>query len=122
ADLGITRPAVETATLVVSPRGDAPPEGVIPLTPRAVTAVKGSLTIALELGHNYVGTEHLLLALVREPEAVAARILAAHDLTPSPRPTPPARRTSVRASSTGSTRSTGRRRRVGRRRRTSGRR
>jgi hypothetical protein len=82
ADAGITRPAVETATLVVSPRGQAPPEGVIPLTPRAVTAVKGSLTIALELGHNYVGTEHLLLALVREPEAVAARILAANDVQP----------------------------------------
>jgi hypothetical protein len=80
ADLGIARPAVETATLVVSPRGDAPPEGVLPLTPRAVTAVKGSLTIALELGHNYIGTEHLLLALVREPEAVAARILAANDI------------------------------------------
>jgi hypothetical protein len=81
AEHGITREAVETATLVVTPRGAAAVDGVLPLTPRAVTAAKGSLTVALELGHNYIGTEHQLLALVRDPEAVAARILAAHGLS-----------------------------------------
>jgi ATP-dependent Clp protease ATP-binding subunit ClpA len=81
AESQVTRAGVETAALVVTPRGEAPPEGVIPLSPRAVTAVKGSLTVALELGHNYVGTEHLLLALVRDPDAVATRILAANGVS-----------------------------------------
>lgn len=44
--------------------------------------MKGSVTVALELGHNDVGTEHVLLALVRDPDAGATRILAAADVSP----------------------------------------
>ena len=74
ADIGIARPAVEAALLEVTPRGtttvDAPP-----FTPRAATCLEKSVSEALQLGHNYVGTEHILLALFADPEGLAARIL-----------------------------------------------
>jgi ATP-dependent Clp protease ATP-binding subunit ClpC len=71
---------------LVSPRGAAAPAGSIPWTPRAATALTGAVTTAIELNHNYVGTEHLLLALMREPEVLAARILAAHKVDPKDAP------------------------------------
>jgi ATP-dependent Clp protease ATP-binding subunit ClpC len=56
-------------------RGQAAPTGHIPFTPRAKKVVELSLREALQLGHNYVGTEHALLALVREGEGVGAQVL-----------------------------------------------
>lgn len=55
--------------------GDTAPSGHIPFTPRAKKVLELALREALQLGHNYIGTEHLLLGLVREGEGVAARVL-----------------------------------------------
>jgi ATP-dependent Clp protease ATP-binding subunit ClpA len=64
-------------------RGSHPPKGKIPFTPRAKKVLELSLREALKLSHNYIGTEHILLGLVREGEGVAAQILTEHagDLT-----------------------------------------
>jgi ATP-dependent Clp protease ATP-binding subunit ClpC len=53
------------------------PAGEFPLTPRAKKVLELALREALSLGHNYIGTEHLLLALIREGEGVAAHVLLA---------------------------------------------
>jgi ATP-dependent Clp protease ATP-binding subunit ClpC len=58
--------------------GSAPPKGKIPFTPRAKKVLELSLREALSLHHNYIGTEHILLGLVREAEGVAAQILTGH--------------------------------------------
>ena len=55
--------------------GQAAPTGHIPFTPRAKKVLELSLREALQLGHNYIGTEHILLGLVREGEGVAAQVL-----------------------------------------------
>jgi ATP-dependent Clp protease ATP-binding subunit ClpC len=55
--------------------GERPPVGHIPFTPRAKKVMELSLREALQLGHNYIGTEHLLLGLIREDEGVAAEVL-----------------------------------------------
>ena len=55
--------------------GAKPPEGHIPFTPRAKRVLELSLREALQLGHNYIGTEHVLLGLIREGEGVAAQVL-----------------------------------------------
>jgi hypothetical protein len=60
-------------------QGDEVTTGQIPFTPRAKKVLELSLREALWLGHNYVGTEHILLGLVRENEGVAARILLDFD-------------------------------------------
>ena len=60
-------------------QGQQAPSGHIPFTPRAKKVLELSLREALQLGHNYIGTEHILLGLVRENEGVAARILADFD-------------------------------------------
>ncbi|MGH9209780.1 MAG: Clp protease N-terminal domain-containing protein [Acidimicrobiales bacterium] len=57
-------------------RGESTPSGHIPFTPRAKKVLELSLREALELGHNYIGTEHLLLGLLREGEGVAGQVLA----------------------------------------------
>ena len=56
-------------------RQDGSVEGELPLTPRAKGALAGALAVALDLGHNYIGTEHLLLGLYREPQGLAAQVL-----------------------------------------------
>ena len=56
-------------------RGQAAPTGHIPFTPRAKKVLELSLREALTLGHNYIGTEHILLGLIREGEGVAAQVL-----------------------------------------------
>jgi ATP-dependent Clp protease ATP-binding subunit ClpA len=56
-------------------RGEETPTGHIPFTPRAKKVLELSLREALQLGHNYIGTEHILLGLVREGEGVAAQVL-----------------------------------------------
>jgi ATP-dependent Clp protease ATP-binding subunit ClpA len=59
--------------------GDEAAAGQIPFTPRAKKVLELALREALSIGHNYIGTEHILLGLVRENEGVAARILLEFD-------------------------------------------
>jgi Clp amino terminal domain, pathogenicity island component len=56
-------------------RGVTEPKGHIPFTPRAKKVMELALREALQLGHNYIGTEHLLLGMIREGEGVAAQVL-----------------------------------------------
>ena len=56
-------------------QGQTAPSGHIPFTPRAKKVLELSLREALQLGHNYIGTEHILLGLIREGEGVAAKVL-----------------------------------------------
>ncbi|MGI9610582.1 MAG: Clp protease N-terminal domain-containing protein, partial [Acidimicrobiia bacterium] len=56
-------------------QGSSSPSGHIPFTPRANKVLELSLREALQLGHNYIGTEHILLGLIREGEGVAAQVL-----------------------------------------------
>ncbi len=56
-------------------QGQQPATGHIPFTPRAKKVLELSLREALQLGHNYIGTEHILLGLIREGEGVAAQVL-----------------------------------------------
>jgi hypothetical protein len=55
--------------------GESPPSGHIPFTPRAKKVLELSLRESLQLNHNYIGTEHILLGLIREGEGVAAQVL-----------------------------------------------
>ena len=57
-------------------RGGQAPSGHIPFTPRAKKVLEYALRDALQLGHNYIGTEHILLGLIREGEGVGAQVLA----------------------------------------------
>ncbi|WP_285780655.1 Clp protease N-terminal domain-containing protein, partial [Microtetraspora sp. NBRC 13810] len=66
-DLAAVRREVEELT----GRGRAAPSGHVPFTPRAKKVLELSLREALQLGHNYIGTEHILLGLIREGEGVA---------------------------------------------------
>lgn len=77
ADAGLTTGACEAQVLTHVHRGDRARPGRVPFTPRAVGAVRGAPGEALRLGHGYVGTEHLLLALCADPEGVAAKTLTA---------------------------------------------
>ncbi|MDA8381020.1 MAG: ATP-dependent Clp protease ATP-binding subunit [Actinomycetota bacterium] len=73
--LGISLDAVrEKVEETIGPAGAAPP-GSPPFTPRAKKVLELSLREALQLGHSYIGTEHMLLGLVREGEGVAAQVL-----------------------------------------------
>jgi hypothetical protein len=73
--LGISLEAVRQQVEEIISRGQQAPSGHIPFTPRAKKALELSLREALQLGHNYIGTEHLLLGLIREGEGVAAQVL-----------------------------------------------
>jgi ATP-dependent Clp protease ATP-binding subunit ClpC len=74
--LGITREAVRQQVEEIIGRGQQPARGGhIPFTPRAKKVLELSLREALQLGHNYIGTEHILLGLIREGEGVAAQVL-----------------------------------------------
>jgi hypothetical protein len=64
---------------VAAAPGEEVTSGQIPFTPRAKNVLELALREALSLGHNYIGTEHILLGLVRQNEGVAARILLAFD-------------------------------------------
>jgi hypothetical protein len=77
ADAGITRSACEAQVLARIGRGAGPVTYERPFTPRALEVLRGAVEEALRLGHNYIGTEHLLLAMFRDPESLAAIILAA---------------------------------------------
>ena len=73
--LEITLEEVRAQVARVVGRGDDVTSGQIPFTPRAKKVLELSLREATALGHNYIGTEHILLGLVRENEGVAARVL-----------------------------------------------
>jgi ATP-dependent Clp protease ATP-binding subunit ClpC len=73
--LGISLETVRTTVEQIIGRGQQMPSGHIPFTPRAKKVLELSLREALQLGHNYIGTEHLLLGLIREGEGVAAQVL-----------------------------------------------
>jgi ATP-dependent Clp protease ATP-binding subunit ClpC len=73
--LGITVEEVRAQVVRIVGLGDEATAGQIPFTPRAKKVLELALREALSLGHNYIGTEHILLGLVRENEGVAARIL-----------------------------------------------
>lgn len=74
--LGISLDAVREQVQDIIGQGQQPPTGHIPpFTPRAKKVLELSLREALQLGHNYIGTEHILLGLIREGEGVAAQVL-----------------------------------------------
>src|SRR5258707_1420730 len=73
--LGISREAVRQQVEEIIGQGQQAPSGHIPFTPRAKKVLELSLREALQLGHNYIGTEHILLGLIREGEGVAAQVL-----------------------------------------------
>jgi hypothetical protein len=75
ANLNISAAAARATVLEVVGRGEKSPAGHIPFTPRSKRVLEYSLREALQLGHNYIGTEHLLLGIIRDGEGVAAQVL-----------------------------------------------
>ncbi len=73
--LNISLEAVRSQVEEIIGQGGSSPSGHIPFTPRAKKVLELSLREALQLGHNYIGTEHILLGLIREGEGVAAQVL-----------------------------------------------
>ncbi|MEY2765663.1 MAG: hypothetical protein RL552_568, partial [Actinomycetota bacterium] len=73
--LNISLEAVRAQVEEIIGQGGSSPSGHIPFTPRAKKVLELSLREALQLGHNYIGTEHILLGLIREGEGVAAQVL-----------------------------------------------
>jgi hypothetical protein len=73
--LGISLEAVRHDIEEIVGKGKSTPTGHVPFTPRAKKVLEISLREALQLSHNYIGTEHILLGLVREGEGVAAQVL-----------------------------------------------
>jgi ATP-dependent Clp protease ATP-binding subunit ClpC len=73
--LGMSLEAVRGQVEEIIGQGQSAPTGHIPFTPRAKKVLELSLREAKQLGHNYIGTEHILLGLIREGEGVAAQVL-----------------------------------------------
>jgi ATP-dependent Clp protease ATP-binding subunit ClpC len=73
--LDIRLSAVRRAIEREVPRGTSPPTSAPQFTPRAKQALEDALRESLQLGHNYIGTEHLLLGLLRSDESVASKVL-----------------------------------------------
>src|SRR6201984_2997052 len=73
--LGISLEGVRSQVEEIIGQGQQAPSGHIPFTPRAKKVLELSLREALQLGHNYIGTEHILLGLIREGEGVASQVL-----------------------------------------------
>jgi ATP-dependent Clp protease ATP-binding subunit ClpC len=73
--LGVRHDEVRAQVMRVIGEGEQVPSGQIPFTPRAKKVLELALREALSLGHNYLGTEHILLGIVREKDGVGARIL-----------------------------------------------
>src|SRR5436305_2183656 len=77
--LNVTVEDVRVQVARIVGQGDELTTGQIPFTPRAKKVLELSLREALALGHNYIGTEHILLGLVRENDGVGMRILQGFD-------------------------------------------
>lgn len=73
--LGITLDEVRAEVIEIIGEGQEQPSGHIPFTPRAKKVIEYAMREGLQLGHSYIGTEHLLLGLTREPDGVAAQVL-----------------------------------------------
>jgi ATP-dependent Clp protease ATP-binding subunit ClpC len=73
--MGISLEAVRSKVEEIINQGQQEPEGHLPYTPRAKKVLELSLRESLQLGHNYIGTEHILLGLIREGEGVASKVL-----------------------------------------------
>src|ERR1700728_2779088 len=73
--LGVSQEAVRRQVEEIIGQGERVPTGHIPFTPRAKKVLELALREALQLGHNYIGTEHILLGLIREGEGIAAQVL-----------------------------------------------
>ena len=73
---GISLDAIRLAVIDAVGRGKKPAKGHIPFTPRAKKVLELALREALQLGHNYIGTEHILLGMIREGQGLAATVLA----------------------------------------------
>ena len=73
--VGVSLGAVRSQVEEIIGRGQDEPSGHIPFTPRAKKVLELSLRESLQLGHNYIGTEHILLGLLREGEGVATQVL-----------------------------------------------
>jgi ATP-dependent Clp protease ATP-binding subunit ClpA len=71
---GLTQAAAAEQVLALTPRRDNGPSDP-PFTPLAAQVLGGALTEAISMGHNYIGTEHVLLGLFGQPEGLAAQIL-----------------------------------------------
>jgi ATP-dependent Clp protease ATP-binding subunit ClpC len=78
-NLGVTLVKVRAQVARIVGKGDEVMSGQIPFTPRSKKVIELALREALSIGHNYVGSEHILLGIVRENEGVAARILLEFD-------------------------------------------
>jgi KAP-like P-loop domain-containing protein/ClpA/ClpB-like protein len=78
--VGVTAKGVEAAFLAMEGPGKGSPPGQIPFTPRAKKALELSLRESLALGHNYIGTEHVLLGLIREEGGNSSEILRSLDI------------------------------------------
>lgn len=81
ANLGVELPKVKTAVEFVIGRGESKSHGEVGLTPRAKKVIELAVDEARHLNHNYIGTEHLLLGLLREGEGVAAGVLESLGVT-----------------------------------------
>jgi len=81
-DLGISLDSAREQVIGIIGRGTEVPAGHIPFTPRAKKVLELSLREALQLGHNYIGTEHILLGMVQEGHGVAAQVLTTLGGTP----------------------------------------
>jgi ATP-dependent Clp protease ATP-binding subunit ClpC len=79
ASLGISLESARAHVIRIVGSGEEVASGPIPFTPRAKRILELALREALSLGHNYIGTEHILLGLVRESEGVAVRVLLDFD-------------------------------------------
>ena len=73
--MGISLEAVRAQVIEIIGEGEQPTTGHIPFTPRARKVLEYSMREALQLGHNYIGTEHILLGLLREGDGVASQVL-----------------------------------------------
>jgi len=80
-NLGVSLNKVRSAVEFISGRGERPSTGETGLTPRAKRVIELAIDEARQLGHNYIGTEHLLLGLLREGEGVAAGVLESLGVT-----------------------------------------
>ncbi len=74
-ELGIAKPVVEEKIVGLIKRAVPSEEGTLPFTPRAKAVLRSALEEALQLGHNYIGTEHLLLGLFADEDSIAAKVL-----------------------------------------------
>ena len=75
AELGVTHDTIRRAVLKQIGLGQSPVSGLLPFTPRATKVLEEAVIQAAELGHNYVGTEHLLLAMYRGQDGLAKQLL-----------------------------------------------